>query len=433
MRTEAEESLDTLLNQDPHRRTNKTNAIPKSKMMPSEIIVVFAGESNQECVRALTNAVGGSTEVGSTMVLKDPSGISSPLSCRFTELNRRAVDEFDSGDEDLLRSASCVVLTFNSANAKSFEEATGALLTKCRTKTRHGCVYMIIACFDGITRAVSAAEAEAFASSSGLFFLEIGTNSGSNCELAITVMRIRLAASVRYFSTIAAVSATQLPASEAQSPPSAFFLSSPPRLPGTAHFVDSILSTPLPPLSSLLSSSRAMSSAINENKRAREHLSPNLSQQVTELNDLFSLIGSGAPNVNNHLQQRNLQQNYADGKRDGVMSTDELSVNPTQSFINNGNSYSTRTANSNTLSNVLHPTSSANTGPSLRREKPHHSATMATSLVGSNNPSFGPAMTNRIENGSIKIQQIVLYSRPTRPNEKCGGISSIRECDVQRH
>jgi hypothetical protein len=368
--------------------------------MPSEIIVVFAGEARQECVRALTNAVGGSTE-GSEVVLKDSSGASSPLSCKFTELNRSAIDDFDSSDEDLLRSASCVVLTFNSANALSFDEVTGALLTKCRAKTRHGCVYMIIACFDGITRAVSAAEAEAFASSSGLFFLEIGTKSGSNCELALTVLRIRLAASVRYFSTIAAVSATLPPASEAQSPPSAFFLSSPPRLPGTSHFVDSsVLSTPLPSLSSLISSSRGISSIANENKRAREQLSPNLSQQVTELNDLFSLIGNGAPNVNTNntvQQQRPHQQYYENAKRDGAMSADELSVNTMQSYANNGTYSSTRLSNlSAPSSNVINPnstTSSSGSGTSLRREKPHHSSALTeSSATGLNNQTNGPVL-----------------------------------------
>jgi hypothetical protein len=442
--------------------------MPISTMKPSEtdLIVVFVGESSKECTRALKVAVGKNEKITTsvketstttsfdddTIDLIDPSNPSSILSCQFVELNKSSVDEFDMEDEDLLKSASCVVLTFNSSNATSFDQVTNTVLSKCKAKTRHGCVYMIIACFDGITRAVSITEAESFASSSGLFFLEIGIKSGSNCSLALTVLRIRLAASVRYFSTIAAVSAALPPISEATSPPSAFFLSSPPRIPGTALLDSgSIPSTPLPALSSLLSSSRTSSTAAaNESKRAREQLSPNLSQQVTELNDLFSLIGSGAPNVlsqqqqqqqqqqqHHHLQQNRpqIQSSYADTKRDVAMSADELSVNPTfsQSFINsarssNSNTNLTRHANSVPTTSYLNQNQSNSFGSttSLRRDKPHHSTTVTvptnnnlveTALVPPSLSSSGVGNVERITQSSHMKGTYANTTQPQKPHQ----------------
>jgi hypothetical protein len=186
-------------------------------LTPQSLPSVAPPAGKSALVRRFLVAAGAdaSAQAHAPLLLVDPSRLARPVRVRFVEPN---ADDAASAD-DALRTAAAVVLAYDVGSAASFGAAGGALLERARRLAPGGCLFLLIGCrSDVAARAVPVSGAEALARREQLFFLETSAREGTNVELALTILRIRLGAAQAQAQRAGAASTVRTPLRAAPAP-----------------------------------------------------------------------------------------------------------------------------------------------------------------------------------------------------------------------
>jgi len=124
--------------------------------------------------------------------LTDPTGITPSVQVSFWDCGAAALSGGHVGR--LLDHASAVLLLYDITSAESFAAATTLYYSQAKQRCPRAFI-MIIACKADLehSRAVPLAEGEAFAAAHSAFFMETSAADGTNIDLTLTILRIRLA------------------------------------------------------------------------------------------------------------------------------------------------------------------------------------------------------------------------------------------------
>lgn len=127
-------------------------------------------------------------------VLSDPtlSNIARPLTCNLIDAGAHLADDPEIL-ERMLSGAACVVICYDVTLYESFVAATSDIYRKCKALVPAAAVFLI-GCKADLPdrRRVAISDGERFAEKNNVFFMETSAADGSNFELTLTIMRIRL-------------------------------------------------------------------------------------------------------------------------------------------------------------------------------------------------------------------------------------------------